>query len=840
MGAPTTASSSAHAQHQQQQQQRQRSRTVGTRPHSSVMMLSNFDRRLSLGEPQQQFARHLPWSKLHDSSAPSSSVGSSPRTTAPRDGGADAADVQAHKRKRLALELYETEHAYVGVLTHIDTVYYTPLLASLQNAQPILSRTTLNKIFANFYDILQLSKELLFRLEERIGRPVTLVSRANAEAPPEALASEWDPVHDSIGDLLVPILPFLKMYSLYMQNFSQSMQCIELERRNNDRFRAFLANAHHQHDHSSAHSLSLGLEAQLLNIVQRVPRYRLLLRSLLQTTPRVHPDHAWLCESFAVVDHIASCVNEHVRQHELTLAAIALQRTLLGLDEPLVVPGRRLLKYGTLLKTCRKDIQPRRFYLFSDCLLVAAGAAGLHSPVPDETESPRTSFDLPRPLDGPAASDLFGWSSGILHLTNKLCLSDVTVVNFDDWTMPTSDGVPTSQSTPNLSAISAAERPAPLLRHKFEILSPQCSFSVYASTKAAKDKWVRAIRDAQDEFRTSLPSIRKSTEMERPLSMASVSSEGAHIPTPPDGDAAASDTSTSSVGHNRSRSMSALFAPPTTLPILEDYHAPVWVPDNFVSRCKRCQDVFSFWRRKHHCRLCGCVFCASCCSGLFLLRTPQARVPFVRARACVSCYTSNFQPSMPCSPHRPSTCDAPLPESPPSHQALDTSSISSLSPLPSPSRRSMSLRPVLHTLPETTQAPPSPSPSPSTLPAELALPAALEPSAMPAAASPRSVLQSLTNTHVVRKRPTHRRRQWSIVSIAQEDALENSPRVQVETKTTGLPTLDQHSTGMGMTPSASMPALSAHTPSSRLRRAASRESLRRSQAMSWLQSMLRS
>ena len=37
-----------------------------------------------------------------------------------------------------------------------------------------------------------------------------------------------------------------------------------------------------------------------------------------------------------------------------------------------------------------------------------------------------------------------------------------------------------------------------------------------------------------------------------------------------------------------------------------------WVDDRAVSVCANCNDSFSLFKRRHHCRLCGRVFCASC------------------------------------------------------------------------------------------------------------------------------------------------------------------------------------------------------------------------------------
>lgn len=40
----------------------------------------------------------------------------------------------------------------------------------------------------------------------------------------------------------------------------------------------------------------------------------------------------------------------------------------------------------------------------------------------------------------------------------------------------------------------------------------------------------------------------------------------------------------------------------------------VWIPDHMATVCAGCQKHFSLYRRKHHCRLCGNIFCYSCTS----------------------------------------------------------------------------------------------------------------------------------------------------------------------------------------------------------------------------------
>ena len=43
-----------------------------------------------------------------------------------------------------------------------------------------------------------------------------------------------------------------------------------------------------------------------------------------------------------------------------------------------------------------------------------------------------------------------------------------------------------------------------------------------------------------------------------------------------------------------------------------EFTRPRWQPDSEVTSCPICATAFSFWYRKHHCRKCGRVVCASC------------------------------------------------------------------------------------------------------------------------------------------------------------------------------------------------------------------------------------
>ncbi|XP_071606240.1 zinc finger FYVE domain-containing protein 9 isoform X2 [Heliangelus exortis] len=62
--------------------------------------------------------------------------------------------------------------------------------------------------------------------------------------------------------------------------------------------------------------------------------------------------------------------------------------------------------------------------------------------------------------------------------------------------------------------------------------------------------------------------------------------------------------------------------------------APVWVPDSQAPNCMKCKARFTFTKRRHHCRACGKVFCAACCS----LKCKLVYMDRKEARVCVICH----------------------------------------------------------------------------------------------------------------------------------------------------------------------------------------------------------
>lgn len=89
------------------------------------------------------------------------------------------------------------------------------------------------------------------------------------------------------------------------------------------------------------------------------------------------------------VEVVATFVDESIRQHEMSLELLKVQKRLYGYADTLVVPGRSLIKVGDVHKVgcvihsilpggclilwqiCRKNHQKRTLMLFSDLLIYA-------------------------------------------------------------------------------------------------------------------------------------------------------------------------------------------------------------------------------------------------------------------------------------------------------------------------------------------------------------------------------------------------------------------------------------------------------------------------------------
>ena len=158
-----------------------------------------------------------------------------------------------------------------------------------KDIQPIFDQITLKQIFSNFEGIRVLAKRILETLEidaieDTPSRGMLAPSsqqRFTLEQPhlntvksirafiPE---SKLTPVN--LGVNLQPILPYLRIYNFFVTDFDKCQAILREADASNQRWRDFAAQRR-----KPKVGNGLNLSAMLLNIVQRIPRYRLLLQA---------------------------------------------------------------------------------------------------------------------------------------------------------------------------------------------------------------------------------------------------------------------------------------------------------------------------------------------------------------------------------------------------------------------------------------------------------------------------------------------------------------------------------------------------------------------------------
>lgn len=327
--------------------------------------------------------------------------------------------------------------------------------------------------------------------------------------------------------------------------------------------------------------------------VQRIPRYRMLLESLLKHTPEDHPDHGKLQTAFKSMEQTATFVNETIRQHEMFVEMVGLQSKITGFSEQLVIPGRLLLKRGTVWKVCRRNNQLRVIILFSDCILWTSPSM---NPLEDT-----------------------------LTFHRKVGLENCTVIGVED--------------------------PDPT-KNAFQIINSEKSSQVYVDTPKEKEQWMSAIRKATQDYISAKRTLKISITPMQSIS-AAATSFGAGLlrretalwsPTfdsRPNlfGTSGADPGTPGGLGTRLSPDGGYHSSPPAAqkqqqqpLRVVDNYNAPVWLPDHSATRCMICKEEFgTLIRRKHHCRTCGKVVCHSCST-----RVSQT------SHSCISSFCRSF------------------------------------------------------------------------------------------------------------------------------------------------------------------------------------------------------
>ncbi|KAM5336774.1 FYVE, RhoGEF and PH domain-containing protein 3 isoform 2-T3 [Glossophaga mutica] len=221
----------------------------------------------------------------------------------------------------IAQELLHTEETYVRRLHLLDQVFCT----QLTEAGIPLEVTT--GIFSNISSIYRFHGQFLLpELQTRI-------------------TEEWD-MNPRFGDILQKLAPFLKMYGEYVKNFDRAVE-LKQEVCGN-----------------------LTLQHHMLEPVQRVPRYELLLKDYVKRLPADAPDRRDAERSLELISTAANHSNAAIRKMEKMHRLLEVYEQLGG-EEDIVNPANELIKEGHIQKLSAKNgtAQDCHLFLFNSMIL---------------------------------------------------------------------------------------------------------------------------------------------------------------------------------------------------------------------------------------------------------------------------------------------------------------------------------------------------------------------------------------------------------------------------------------------------------------------------------------
>ncbi|KAH9926413.1 uncharacterized protein B0H18DRAFT_1118913 [Fomitopsis serialis] len=493
------------------------------------------------------------------------------------------------KRRKVINEFYETERSYVDGLELIYSHFLTPIIASLDTPQQLLDRNELTSIFSNFIDIWNLHRSFHTSLSTFLDTS----SSAQAEDSPPPLSP-----------VLLSHFPYLSLYTPFVSSFSDTLASYTALLNSHSAFAAFIAQ-----QEADPRCGKLKFRDWLLTIVQRCPRYLLLLKDLIGCTDPEDPEYAQLTAVHTLVSRITSSLNASLHTHAQTLALLALQRNTANLPFKLISPGRTFLKRAPVLQLEGSITREREFLLFSDCLLWLAGADGeglsdRWGGEPSPTSPARAPLIRTR---SKSDADMAGAAEAMKRKESvlKFRLNASPVKKKARHASSGTDERWVFKGYVDLVDVEVVVPPAREVGddRRLEILSPQQSFAVYTANEEERDDWCAAIRNAKGSLLVSLNVMQPNSTL----------------------------TSSSSTNHLR-RTLQALPYAPEENEVKPkrgrvDHFVPaIWIPDGKTQSCMRC-------------------VCGSCSGKTFFILDDSVRDSkdsHKPARACDACYDTVF------------------------------------------------------------------------------------------------------------------------------------------------------------------------------------------------------
>ncbi|XP_018914389.2 uncharacterized protein [Bemisia tabaci] len=255
--------------------------------------------------------------------------------------------VQKDTRTHVVEELLETEKSYVDSLQTLINKYLKPLKEAENSVK--LDADIVDEIFFQVPEILAHHLEFLEALEDRL--------------------KNWNMKQKIIiGDILLETFSkqsVIESYTAFIKNWKSARETIKSTCQSEPAFARFLETM------AREHKGKLALDSLFIMPVQRIPRYELLIQTLLKHTEESHPDFSTLLEAQKAVHALAVHINCMERD---SLELEQIERLIEGLGH-LVAADRTFLRHDLVTMAVSAQSlgrKERALFLFSDLLVITS------------------------------------------------------------------------------------------------------------------------------------------------------------------------------------------------------------------------------------------------------------------------------------------------------------------------------------------------------------------------------------------------------------------------------------------------------------------------------------
>eukprot|EP00939_MAST-03C_sp_MAST-3C-sp1_P003576 g3576.t1 len=297
-----------------------------------------------------------------------------------KSAGIRASASKLQGRALTAFELLQTERKYCTDLQMALEVYQSPMLEQSDHAtskkskrkskrlRPLSSRfsglfrgggsssslsaafpgkysdiffrgSDIRAIFGNMENILRFNKEFLAELEDTM--PSHVKTAQDLYKSTEAVITE---TCDRISNVFVKLTPFLLLYQGYAQNYDRALATLRRLRKEDPIVTDWLEDQRDRSNHEDVDSF-------LIKPVQRLLRYKLLLRDIVRGTDEAHADYDSLQLAIQKLDIVANKVNastgssqretiEGTGYNRDSISKLSSSRNIMSLQSPVSPPVR--------------------------------------------------------------------------------------------------------------------------------------------------------------------------------------------------------------------------------------------------------------------------------------------------------------------------------------------------------------------------------------------------------------------------------------------------------------------------------------------------------------------